>query len=128
MTQITLPWPPSLNNLYFNASRGGRVKSKRYAAWSTEAWAILRQQRPEAVQGPFRLTIIAERPDNRRRDLDGLLKAPLDLLVACGIVQDDSLAQQLTIGWSPNAPAKPGCVRITLEAVDDPAISLAVAA
>lgn len=128
MTTITLPWPPAVNNLFFNAARGGRVKSKRYASWSTEAWAMLLQQRPAPVQGPFRLTVVAERPDNRRRDLDGLLKAPLDLLVACGIVQDDSLAQQLTIGWSPNPPSKPGCVRITVEPVDDPSIALAVAA
>ena len=54
-----------------------------------------------------------ERPDKRRRDLDGLAKAPLDLLVTLGIIENDYLAQRITLAWSGTVG---GLVHITLEA------------
>jgi crossover junction endodeoxyribonuclease RusA len=40
------------------------------------------------------------RPDNRRRDLDNLLKATQDSMCYAGIYDDDSQIQDLRIYWS----------------------------
>jgi crossover junction endodeoxyribonuclease RusA len=114
MIQITLPFPPGVNNLFATVGKR-RVRSKRYREWSSAAWlAAMQQPRPDAIQGPFIASFLVTRPDKRKRDLDGLLKAPLDFLVELGLIDDDSMAQSLTIEWL--GYAKPGSVIITLEA------------
>lgn len=112
---ITLPWPPAVNNLYMNVGKR-RIRTKRYDAWITEAFIRVLQQSPKRVRGPFRIKLTYDQPDRRRRDLDGLAKAPLDLLVKTGVIDDDSLAQSLSLAWSDRPPAKPGFVTIELEA------------
>jgi crossover junction endodeoxyribonuclease RusA len=52
-------------------------------------------------------------PDNRRRDLDNLLKATLDAMQHAGLYDDDSQIDSLKITRGP--VEKPGCLRITLE-------------
>ncbi|PDS65112.1 hypothetical protein CO653_13015 [Rhizobium anhuiense] len=37
----TLPFPPSLNNLFLNVKRGGRVKTAKYRAWEKQADAAM---------------------------------------------------------------------------------------
>ena len=109
---LRLPFPPSLNNLFKNVARG-RARTQRYEAWAHEAGWLLRQQYPGRVAGPFNVALVFERPDKRRRDLDGLAKAPLDLLVTLGIIENDYLAQRITLAWSGTVG---GLVHITLEA------------
>lgn len=116
MTQVLhLPTPPSVNNLFKNIARG-RAKTERYEAWIAEAGLKLNLQRPRLVRGPFLVTMVFVRPDLRRRDLDGMIKAPLDLLVKHGVVQDDHLCQSIRLSWSDSAPDKNGGVSITVEA------------
>ena len=93
-TVIELPWPPSVNRYW--RSVGGRVlisaDGRKYRG------------RVEAVASadrfggsPVLVSIYAHFPDQRRRDLDNLLKAPLDALTAAGMWDDDSQIQALTI-------------------------------
>ena len=124
MTTITLPWPPAVNNLFVNAGKR-RIKSERYKAWLTEAGWELRRQRPESVVGRFCVTITAHAPDNRVRDLDGLAKAPLDLLTTHGVIEDDHLARSLHIIWSDVAPSMPGFVIVTITPEAAPALAAA---
>jgi len=112
---LTLPWPVSTNNLFMNAGKR-RVITKAYAAWRTLAGKALDDQRPTPLTGPFSMALTLFRPDRIRRDCTNFIKAPEDLLVAHGVVTDDSLAQRVTVEWSNLPPAKPGRVRITLEA------------
>lgn len=112
---INLPWPPAVNNLYATVGRK-RIRTERYKAWLTEAGWMVRQQRPSAVLGRYRLTLVAYRPDARKHDLDGILKAPLDLLVSLGITEDDSLCQSIHATWSDLPPAKPGSVSVSVVA------------
>ena len=116
MIQITLPFPPGVNNLFATVGKR-RVRSKRYREWSSEARAMIARQPFQGwIDGPFCASFYVTRPDKRKRDLDGLLKAPLDLLVEIGLIDDDSMAQSLTIQWC--GYAKPGSVTITLEAAE----------
>ena len=112
---ITLPFPPAVNNLF--ATYGGhRIRSRRYEAWLKEAGTLLALQRPKPVSGPFLATLVFTRPDRRKRDLDGLAKAPLDLLVKHGVIRDDSDAVSLRLSWSESLPNPKAGVSLVLEA------------
>lgn len=111
---LLLPFPPSVNNLFANNPRTrGRFPSKAYTAWQDEARHALLEQAPlPAIKGPYNATYTFGRPDKRRRDLGNLLKAPEDALVAHGIIEDDTLAQQIILQWADDVS---GC-RVEVEA------------
>lgn len=111
MLRLALPFPPTVNNLFVNARGKGRVPSPGYAAWKREAAFML--GRPDTVRGPYHLTLIVQRPDRRRRDLDNLIKPLSDALVACGAVEDDSDCVSLLIKWA----EAPGSAPVTAEIV-----------
>ena len=51
------------------------------------------------IPGPVSVTVVAGRPDRRKRDLDNIAtKAVLDLLTAYGVT-DESKVVMLTAGW-----------------------------
>ena len=68
-------------------------RSKVYEDWREEAgWSIKAQSKGQAVTGGYKLSVLAKRPDKRRRDLDNVSsKAVNDLLQHVGIVTDDCL-------------------------------------
>lgn len=111
MISVRLPLPPPLNNLFPSVmtDKGPRrVKSSAYRAWLKQAGWLAKATRGR-VSGPFIATLVCDRPDDKRKhDLDGLAKAPLDLLTALGMIDDDSLAQEVTVKWSStfSAPVK----------------------
>lgn len=102
MIVVTLPFPPSTNNLFINTSRG-RIRSSKYDQWATEAgWELLRQ-RPSKVAGPVSLTFeFQSGKDKRKRDITNLLKAPEDLLVKHGIIEadDNTIVQSISANWN----------------------------
>ncbi len=114
MTVITLPFPPSTNNMYINTS-GGRIRSQKYADWAVEAgWEIARQ-RPSKVAGPVILRFeLQEGHDKRKRDLSNLFKATEDLLVKHGIIEGDhgSIVRRIEGSWNTAING----VRVTIEA------------
>lgn len=115
MTVIHLPFPPSVNNLFINGSRG-RFRSQRYDSWIMEAGNEILRQRPRKVAGPVLLTFeFQEGRDNRKRDISNLIKAPEDLLVKHGIIEadDGSIVRSITSKWTPEVEG----VRITIASV-----------
>lgn len=108
---FTLPYPPSLNNLYVNAGSRGRVRSQKYAEWATAAGWELKAQRPRHILDDCQVLIEVRRP-NRRADVDGKCKAVLDLMT--GLVwADDSQVIDLRVRWAP----VDGC-RVTVRVVE----------
>lgn len=92
---IVLPWPPSLNR-YWRTFRGRMLISADGRTYRQEAVAAaLAGHRFGAAK--VRVSIDAWVPDNRRRDVDNLLKAPLDALCHAGIYDDDSQIWELSI-------------------------------
>ena len=103
MIALSLPTPPPLSALYRNVSGRGRVKTERYKIWLRAAGNEVLATPPDRrqpIMGKFTLTVLAGRPDKRLRDLDNLLKATCDLLQAHGLVENDCLAESITIAWS----------------------------
>jgi crossover junction endodeoxyribonuclease RusA len=66
-------------------------------------WEIRSQTRAK-VSGAYKLTILAVKPDKRRRDLGNLEKAVSDILVTTEVVEDDNLCEWLEIRWVENGP------------------------
>jgi crossover junction endodeoxyribonuclease RusA len=99
---LKLPWPPTANHLH-TVARGRKIKSATGRAYDNEvAWIVAVELRvgPQGWR-PTRadrltLTIYAHAPDNRRRDLDNLLKASSDA-VCKALDIDDSQIDQLTL-------------------------------
>lgn len=117
--QISLPYPPTLNNLFKNV-RKGRVKTDAYNSWLQEALLLLRAQRHVKHLGSFRATIVLTRPDRRRRDIDNTTKAILDALKKGDVIEDDSLAQSVTVAWAWGEVTPGGAVSISIEPAEFP--------
>ncbi len=115
MIRYSLPYPPTVNNLFFNV-RHGRVKTDAYRAWLENAGHAINVQGKKRICGPVSLSIGLVRPDKRKRDLSNTIKSVEDLLVSMGVIEDDSLVQKLSVQWvSGDAP----CTVIIHEHVEE---------
>ena len=87
---MILTLPPSINRLWRVAKNGKVYCSAKYVEWrNLSVWQIAGQLKSKKVVGPYKLTLLVVRPDKRKRDLDNLLKAASDALVAAGVLEDD---------------------------------------
>lgn len=98
-TVFTLPFPPSVNNLFVNLPGHGRVKTQRYRTWRNAAGWDIKAAKPEKFSGPVEISVVYQRPDNRRRDLDNLFKAIADALVEFEVIEDDSKIERIALEW-----------------------------
>jgi crossover junction endodeoxyribonuclease RusA len=102
---FTLPLPVSTNDLWrpvWRTSKDGRrvpgmAKSSQYEAWIREAGYTLNVQRPMKIAGAYSLTIQVSR--ECRIDLGNVEKAVSDLLQRHGVIENDRLAEKITLSW-----------------------------
>lgn len=105
MIELTLPWPPSINNYWRSRAVGRKVytyttaEAKRYR--KNVAGLCLAQGVRQPLMGRISIDIAACPPDLRKRDLDNVLKALLDALTAGRVWVDDSQIDELTIKREP---------------------------
>jgi len=118
---IYLPFPPSNNELYRNPIGGGkRPKTRRYMTWTRAADAIYLAQKRYVtpIHGPYRLAITLDcsrrvTTYGKRRTIDcgNFEKAVQDFLKRVDLIDDDSLCEEVSIGWG--WPEEEGC-RVTI--------------
>ena len=96
--ELILPWPPSLNT-YWRTFQGRMILSEKGRLYRQSVMEQCLLQRVDTFTGPIRMEIVAFRPDNRKRDLDNLLKAALDGMAKALIYEDDSQIRDLRIRW-----------------------------
>lgn len=111
MNIYEIPMPPSVNNLYFNSPRGGRVKTERYRRWIDAArWSLI-AQRAQPIIGQVQLEIDVN--EKSRADLENHAKATIDLFVSHGVLEDDckKFVRGITLRWSDQTPG----VRVTIK-------------
>lgn len=113
-TVLEIPRPPSANTAFRNLAGGGRAKTRGYRAWREEAGWTVKTQSPAKITGEFEVEIVCPRPDNRRRDIDNLIKPTLDLLVLAGVTPDDSRCRKVSAEWGAVHKKKP--MRVTVRA------------
>ena len=106
MTEILLPFPPSVNDMYIR----GRTLSPDYRAWKMDAGLKLNRQHIGAMKS--RCVIHIDLDDTRNGDCDNRAKPILDLLVSQGVLEGDSkkYVKRVSIGWE-----KLTGVRVALE-------------
>jgi crossover junction endodeoxyribonuclease RusA len=101
MMSLLMPWPPTGNHAY-TVARGRKILGDKGRTYRDEAIIeVKRQAKGQSVAGRISVAITAFAPDNRRRDLDNLLKLPLDCLKKAGVIEDDSHIDRLTITRGP---------------------------
>lgn len=83
---VSLPVPPSVNNLFANKRSGGRYKTKEYRAWIQEAGWTVNLQKPAPVHGKYKFFLTLPKI---KGDASNRIKAAEDLLVSLGLVDDD---------------------------------------
>jgi crossover junction endodeoxyribonuclease RusA len=115
MIELTLPFPPSVNT-YWRTFQGRMLISKKGREYrKAVADEIILQKGNKHLKGKIKMTIEAWRPDNRRRDLDNLLKAPLDALTHAGVYEDDELIVDLRIFWAEDQAGK---LKVKIEEIE----------
>lgn len=119
---LELPYPPSVNTYWRHPGRGrlaGRhLISRKGREYRTQVGWLLRSQRAgsEPLQGRLDVTINAQPPDNRRRDIDNILKAIFDACTHGGFWLDDSQIKRLTACWMP--PCTGGAVTMHVKEIE----------
>ena len=93
---IELKYPPSSNNLYFNA---GKLRVKTKKAKNYEKYAAYMIRGEKASFGSKRLDVIIRvfPPDHRKRDIANVEKILMDSCVKASLFNDDSQIDKLTI-------------------------------
>ena len=111
--ELELPFPPSVNTYW--RRRGSRYfiteKGKQYR--DSVRWIVKSAPRRSSLVGNLEVHLAVLMPDKRRRDLDNLLKAPLDALEHAGVYEDDSQIQALSI-WNVGCEA-PGRIQVRIQ-------------
>ena len=117
MITLTLPLAPSVNRLWRIAGKR-MIKSAEYKAWLDEAGWMIKQQTRQTIDGEYAIHIKAQR-QNKRRDLDNILKATSDLLVSMKVVEDDSQCVALAAEWAKQSTAPMIVTLIPMEPEND---------
>lgn len=89
--------PPSTNRMHKHTRRGVH-RSDTYEAWLQSAGLIVKSQRPAGIVGPYKLSIQAVR-QNKRADIDNLIKPTSDLLQLVGVVANDCHCEFVSARW-----------------------------
>jgi len=100
MIHLTLPWPPSVNRywrMFVIGKRPRMIISADGRAYRAEVQAIILANRQSIGNKRIAVQIDAHPPDKRVRDLDNMLKAPMDAMQHAGVYDDDSQVDMLTI-------------------------------
>ena len=116
MTTIryVLPWPPSVNH-YWRVFRNRAILSSEGRQYRTRVCSMLAGAQP--LLGHLRVKVDAYPPDNRRRDIENVLKALLDAMEHGGVYMDDNQVKDLHIVWRGKAPN--GRVEVEIEPMED---------
>ena len=88
---IPLETPSKKNSRVVDRRTGRTFPNKRFTEWHKAASLYVRQQNAHPMDGwPFALYLEFPHGDRVRRDSDNGVSSILDLLVDCGVLQDDN--------------------------------------
>ena len=114
---LKTPWPPSVNR-YWRMARGRIYIAKPGIDYREAVRDIVYEQNLER-QMTGRLSLRAElhAPDNRKRDIDNVLKAMLDAVQKCDLIDDDNQFDELIVQRGIVSPGD-GWVELTIVELD----------
>lgn len=94
---LTLPWPPTMNTYWRNVANKTLISKEGRDYRRAVVRYVVDNRDIAALRGRLAVSIVAYQPDKRQRDLDNLLKAPLDALEKAGVYLSDSQIDALSI-------------------------------
>lgn len=103
--RVTLPLPPSANNLFLTTRGGKRVKTAEYRAWLAAAVPLLRELRRPALPCAYCYVLLGA--VNPRSDGGNREKPILDASVEAGVIPDDCLKYVAGGSWGHEATDGP---------------------
>ena len=109
---FTVDWPPSINRYYRHV--GPRVLISREGRLYRERCIDRLKDKFSTLTGKLRFTAELYPADNRRRDIDNILKCLFDSLQHAGVYQDDSQIKSLHLEMCPPWPPE-GKVYVRIE-------------
>ena len=137
MIQFKIPYPPSVNHYYLRNKFGGirvgdngKAFRKDVAVWyyNTTTAKHIDASKVLYQNDKLDVTITAYFPDNRKRDVDNILKATLDAITHIRDYKlcespwsDDSQIYKLTVVkiLKKEHNYKNGCIDIIIKAIDE---------
>lgn len=91
-----LPFPPSTNHIYARTKKGGVMLNPKARDYREEViYAIGKGH--TTLTGRLRVVVDAYTPDNRKRDIDNIMKSLGDAMTHAGVWKDDSQIDDLRI-------------------------------
>ena len=93
---LELPYPPSINH-YWRRVGPRTLISREGRRFRERVMAILAAMRIQPLVGQLAVEVDVFPPDNRRRDIDNVFKALLDVMQHGGAYADDSQIVRLSI-------------------------------
>lgn len=101
MNVLELPFPPSVNTYWRHPTTGklaGRhLISEKGREYRQAVIDKASRYKLTKLDGRLSVHVMAYPPDNRRRDLDNMMKGLLDGLVHAQVIEDDSQIDRLSI-------------------------------
>jgi crossover junction endodeoxyribonuclease RusA len=94
---VSLGWPPTGNHCY-TVARGRKILATQGRRYRDAAIVRIREQSAgKRVDGRLKVMILVNPPDRRARDLDNLIKLPLDCLQKAGVITNDAHIDELVV-------------------------------
>jgi len=88
MNKVTVPMPPSVNAMYVNVYRKGRVKNGKYRDWQKLCHPMIAEM--GVVDGEVFIEYLFNLGTSFRGDLSNHIKAPEDALVETKVLAGDT--------------------------------------
>lgn len=114
-----LPWPPSVNNMYWSTRDKGRTLSPTARAFRDEVRARVLESPDRRVwfgkDTRVKAILQTHPPDKIKRDTDNVIKATLDALQHAFVMEDDNCVFRIEIERREMVPG--GLVKVWLEEV-----------
>ncbi len=111
MTELELPYPPSVNH-YWRRVGARTLISRKGREFREAVCSILAAHGIRPIAGPLEVFVDLYPPDHRRRDCDNTQKALLDALAHGGAYYDDSQIVHLDVWKREPLPGGKVFVRI----------------
>ncbi|MGC8853093.1 MAG: RusA family crossover junction endodeoxyribonuclease [Hydrogenobacter sp.] len=92
MIEIVLSQVPVPKSNRYVRKKGGRVfKPPRVKNWEVRAlWEISQQYKGEPLEGKLSMEVLLVLPNNRKRDIDNMLKSLWDILEKAKVIKNDN--------------------------------------
>lgn len=117
MTELTLPFPPTVNT-YWRSKRAGKSGITVYISDKGKAFRrdvhilVLQARANKKLSGRLTVDVELYPTDKRARDIDNCLKSLLDALAHAGVYLDDKQIDRLVV--TRKEQVKGGMCRVTI--------------